>query len=179
MIIFPNAKIKYIHLTRGYAQTTNGLMDGWLSPTSFFAHNLGSMLNISGYSDHVEFGTKWWKFDFPPNWHEFINADLINVCANQWFSAHKAILDSNVSYLRVQFEEFIRAPSQTIKIILEYLGLNDMEIPSTLPLVMVTEKPKSYRWRKREREILALGERKDIQDMMNRLGYAMDPSTWV
>ncbi|HTD02483.1 sulfotransferase, partial [Undibacterium sp.] len=38
--LFPNADIQYLHLTRGYAQTVNGLMDGWLSPVGFFSHDL-------------------------------------------------------------------------------------------------------------------------------------------
>lgn len=83
--LFPNAEIKYIHLTRGYAQSVNGLMDGWLSPMGFFSHNLneaGVSLSIKGYSDLVEFGKNWWKFDLPPNWREFINSSLEEVCFN-------------------------------------------------------------------------------------------------
>ena len=56
--LFPNADIKYIHLTRGYAQSVNGLMDGWLSQIGFFSHDfrrVGLNLNIKGYSDRVPF----------------------------------------------------------------------------------------------------------------------------
>ncbi|MBI2426215.1 MAG: hypothetical protein HYV34_00010 [Candidatus Kerfeldbacteria bacterium] len=180
--LFPNAEIKYIHLTRGYAQTVNGLIDGWLSPIGFFAHDMEKAkitLAIKGYSDFLEFGKKWWKFDLPPNWRNFTGTNLVDVCANQWISAHKTILDSKISCLRVHFEDFISNPSQITKIILEYLGLKNMETPNDLPLVMAIEKPKPYRWQKREGEILALGERKEVKEIMGLLGYTMDPKTWL
>ena len=180
--LFPNAEIKYIHLTRGYAQTVNGLIDGWLSPTGFFAHDMEKVkitLKIKGYSDFVEFGKKWWKFDLPPNWKNFTEASLIDVCANQWISAHNAIIENKVSCLRIHFEDFISSPSKITRVILEYLGLENMESPNDLPLVMTVEKPKLYRWQKREKEILALGERKEITEMMRLLDYEMDPKTWL
>ena len=180
--LFPNAKIKYIHLTRGFAQTINGLMDGWLSPTGFFAHDMEKVkisLNIKGYSDFVEFGKKWWKFDLPPNWRHFTDANLIDVCANQWFSAHKAIIDSKISSLQIHFEDFISNPSKITKMILEHLGLSEVEVPDNLPSVMAVEKPTSYRWRKREKEMLILAERKEIKEMMELLGYTMNSQTWL
>ena len=180
--LFPNAEIKYIYLTRGYAQTVNGLIDGWLSPTGFFAHDMEKAkitLGIKGYSDFLEFGRKWWKFDLPPNWRNFTEANLIDVCANQWISAHKTILDSKISSLQVHFEDFISDPSKITKIILEYLDLKNMETPNNLPLVMTIEKPKPYRWRKREEKILALGERKEVKEIMDLLDYTMNPKTWL
>jgi len=180
--LFPQAYIHYLHLTRGFAQTVNGLMDGWLSQTGFFSHDLervAANLRIQGYSDKVPNGHKWWKFDLPPNWRNFIEANLIDVCLNQWISPHKLILETNLPCLRIHFEDFISNPSKITKIILEYLGLKNMETPTNLPLVMTIEKPTSYRWRKRAGNMLALGERREVREIMELLGYTMDPKIWL
>ncbi|MBI2410557.1 MAG: hypothetical protein HYV32_01490 [Candidatus Kerfeldbacteria bacterium] len=179
--IFPNAEIKYIHLTRGYAQSVNGLMDGWLSPVGFFSHNLkgaGISLNIKGYSDLVEFGKHWWKFDLPPNWQEFTTARLEDVCLNQWLSAHEAILESKVSKLQISFEQVLSEPKETIKQITTYLGLRELGSIS-LPVVMAIETPKARRWLKREKQMLKIGEQKEVREMMALLAYKMDSETWL
>ncbi len=179
--LFPNAKIKYIHLTRGYAQSVNGLMDGWLSPIGFFSHNLkkaGIDLSIKGYSDLVEFGKCWWKFDLPPNWREFITMNLEYVCLNQWISAHRTILESNLPKLQVSFENVLLEPKETIKKITDYLGLRELG-SITLPVVMAVETPKTRRWLKRENLLLKIGKQKAVKEIMGVLGYKMDPQTWL
>ena len=180
--LFPNADIKYIHLTRGFAQSVNGLMDGWLSPIGFFSHDLmqiGLNLDIKGYSDVVRFGKKWWKFDLPPNWREFTHASLEDVCLNQWLYAHQAILASEMRALRISFEEFLLAPSIAINKITDYLGLPSIKIQSSLPVVMAIETPRMKRWKKREHQLLKLGERQEVREMMGSLGYAMNSGTWL
>ncbi|NRR30730.1 hypothetical protein HSX11_11100 [Oxalobacteraceae bacterium] len=179
--LFPHAQVRYIHLCRGYAQSVNGLMDGWLSPRGFFAHDLrqaGSPLSIRGYSDRVLFGQRWWKFDLPPNWREFTRASLEEVCLNQWLSAHRAILASGVPALRVRFEDFLASPGQVCAEITRHLGLPALESEPALPVIMATEPPAARRWTKREQAMLALGERADVREMMERLGYAMEAATW-
>lgn len=180
--LFPNATIKYLHLTRGYAQSVNGLIDGWLSPVAFFSRDMskvGISLNIRGYSDRVDFGERWWKFDLPPNWRQFINASLEDVCLNQWLSAHRAIFDSQVKTLRVSFEAFISHPGDVIKEITDYLNLKDMGALPVFPVTMATEAPKLRRWEKRRDCLLRLGEREEVKTMMNELDYQMDPQTWL
>lgn len=180
--LFPNAEIKYIHLSRGYAQSVNGLMDGWLSPVGFFSHDLerdGTALQIQAYSDCVSFGKRWWKFDLPPNWREFRTAKLEEVCLNQWISAHRAILASGLPTLRLSFEEFISAPALVAKKVTDYLGLHEMQILPNLPVTMATDKPQSGRWKKREQQLLALGERPQVGRMMEALGYPMQAETWL
>ncbi|WP_255406971.1 sulfotransferase [Rhodoferax sp. OV413] len=180
--LFPNAEIKYIHLTRGYAQSVNGLMDGWLSPVGFFSHDLrhvGVNLNVKGYSDCVPFGRWWWKFDLPPNWREFLEEKLENVCLNQWISAHQSVLASGVGALRISFEDFLDEPDTTIQKIQQYLGLPAMKLENSLPLLMATDVPKSKRWHKRRDLILSLGKSEEVEVMMELLGYEMNPESWV
>lgn len=180
--LFPNAEIKYIHLSRGYAQSVNGLMDGWLSPLGFFSHDLqhsGTALEIRAYSDCVSFGKHWWKFDLPPNWREFRTARLEEVCLNQWISAHRSILASGLPTLRLSFEEFISAPALEVKKVTDYLGLQEMQTLPALPITMATDTPQSGRWKKREQQLLALGERPQVGRMMEALGYPMQAKTWL
>lgn len=180
--LFPNADIKYIHLSRGYAQSVNGLMDGWLSPVGFFSHDLkqaGLRLAIRGYSDRVEFGSKWWKFDLPPNWREFTAANLEDVCLNQWLSTHQTILASGVRALRISFEDFLVNPAVVTQKITRHLDLQEMAARTALPVTMATEAPKLRRWRKRSELLLAMGRRQEVRAMMETLEYKMDPETWL
>ncbi|MEO6278011.1 hypothetical protein [Roseateles sp.] len=180
--LFPNAEVTYIHLTRGFAQSVNGLMDGWLYPLGFFSHDLSKInveLAIQGYSDTVPFGRKWWKFDLPRNWRKFTHAKLEEVCLNQWYSTHKAILQSGACSLSVSFEDFIASPAVTLRRITDHLGLPAMALPGALPVKMATEPPSSRRWRKRGPLFLNLSRRPEVRELMDQLGYPMDPDTWL
>jgi hypothetical protein len=180
--LFPNAQIKYLYLTRGYAQTVNGLMDGWLSPVGFFSHDVGKIgipLSIKGYSDRVAYGKQWWKFDMPPNWREFTHASLEEVCLNQWLSTHRSIRASRVSTLRIRFETFVQNPAAVIDQVMASFGMSPMRLPASLPVTMATDKPKSRRWEKRKERLLALGQRAEVREMMEALDYEMVPAKWV
>ncbi|HJV01466.1 MAG TPA: hypothetical protein VJ752_13040 [Burkholderiaceae bacterium] len=179
--LFPHADIKYIHLTRGYAQAVNGLIDGWQSPVGFFSHDLrwaGVDLRIGGYTDVLPFGRRWWKFDMPPNWREFTAAPLEQVCLNQWLSPHRAVLQADVPALRLRFEDFLADPVAAMGRITGYLGLAPMAMQAQLPVTMATEQPARQRWRKREQALLALGRQPEVAAMMAALGYDMDPEGW-
>jgi hypothetical protein len=180
--LFPKAEVTYIHLTRGYAQSVNGLMDGWLYPLGFFSHDLskvGCELGIQGYSDQVSFGRKWWKFDLPRNWRRFTHAPLEEVCLNQWYSIHAAILRRGVCSLRVSFEDFIANPALVLGRITDHLGLPPMALAGALPVKMATDPPQPGRWHKRAATLMQLNARPDVRTMMAMLGYSMDERTWV
>jgi hypothetical protein len=179
--LFPNAEIKYIHLTRGFAQTLNGLMDGWLSDTGFFAHDVSiikEQLNIEGYSDVKPYGSKWWKFDLPPNWRDYKDAPLHEVCLNQWHSAHTHILNSRKQCLHIKFEDFLTNPSETANKITEYLGIKPINVDN-IPVVMSTFAPEQHRWLKRSALIHELSDRHDVKELMSELTYKMEPELWV
>ncbi len=180
--LFPQAEIQYIHLTRGYAQSVNGLMDGWLSPKGFFAHDMaraGTALRIGGYSDATPFGQRWWKFDLPPNWRQFIQSGLGDVCLNQWLASNEAILASGVPALRMAFEAFMDQPAAQLQRIGDLLGLSNLSLPAQLPVTMATDAPGALRWRKREQALLDMGQRPPVWSMMERLGYTMNPESWT
>ena len=180
--LFPNAEVTYIHLTRGFAQSVNGLMDGWLYPLGFFSHDLskiGCELAIQGYSDRVTFGRKWWKFDLPCNWRRFTQAKLEEVCLNQWYSIHEAILQRGVCTLRVSFEDFVASPAWVLRRVTDHLGLPAMALPGALPIKMATDPPRPRRWHKRGSMLMDLSRRPEVRDMMGLLGYPMDSRTWL
>jgi len=180
--LFPAAEVTYIHLTRGFAQSVNGLMDGWLYPLGFFSHDLGKIgceLAIQGYSDRVPFGRKWWKFDLPCNWRKFIGARLEDVCLNQWYSAHEAILRRGVCSLRVSFEDFVARPAAVMQRVTDHLELPAMALPGTLPVKMATAPPRPSRWHRRRRMLMDLGRRPEVREMMGLLGYAMEADRWL
>jgi hypothetical protein len=180
--LFPRAEVTYIHLTRGFAQSVNGLMDGWLYPLGFFSHDLskiGCELAIQGYSDRVSFGRKWWKFDLPRNWRRFTGAKLEEVCLNQWYSVHEAILQRGACTLRVPFEDFVASPAAVLGRITDHLGLPAMDLPGGLPVKMATEPPRSRRWHKRGPMLMDLSRRPEVRDMMGLLGYSMDSDAWL
>lgn len=179
--LFPQAEVRYIHLTRGYAQSVNGLMDGWLSRTGFFAHDMaraGIRLQISGYSERSEFGHRWWKFDLPPNWREFIAARLEDVCLNQWLSCHRCILESGVPAHRIAFEDFLADPAATLARVSEWLGLGPAPALDDLPVTMATEAPAAGRWHKRRALLLPMAQRAAVARTMRELGYGLEPEAW-
>ena len=189
--LFPNAEIKYLHMTRGFAQSVNGLMDGWLHDKGFFAKNVSinrHVLNIEGYTDIKPYGDKWWKFDLPPNWKEFKDKPLHEVCANQWASAHEHILKlknnnvytdrDNTNYMQLKFEDFLNEPQKMMNDVTDFIGIKPISV-ANLPLVMITNKPRKYRWHKRKKEIRELAKQPRIKTLMNNLNYSMEESTWI
>jgi len=179
--LFPQAQVCYLHLVRSVAACVNGLIDGWLSPVGFHAHDMrkhGLSLAIGGYSEQCVGGERWWKFDLPPNWRSFINAPLEEVCLNQWLSCHRHIIDSGIAALPVRFESFLSDPAGVLERTCEWLGLPPMPQPPELPVTMATEAPAPGRWRKRSSQLLPLAQRAEVADMMHALGYGAAPEQW-
>jgi hypothetical protein len=179
--LFPHAQVRYLHLVRSAAACVNGMMDGWLSPIGFHAHDMqrhGVTLAIGGYSDQCAGGQRWWKFDLPPNWRSFINAPLEEVCLNQWLSCHRHILDSGVAALPIRFESFLADPADVLDRTCEWLGLPPLAQVPELPVTMATEAPAPGRWRKRSAQLLPLAQRAEVADMMHALGYGLAPEQW-
>jgi hypothetical protein len=88
-------------------------------------------------------------------------------------------LASKVPALRISFEDFLTSPQAIVRKMTNYLGLRELKPPSRLPVTMATEIPKLRRWKKRESQLLQLGERKQVRAMMELLGYEMNPELWL
>jgi hypothetical protein len=180
--LFPNAQVRYLHLSRNFAACVNGMMDGWLSPVGFHAHDVqrhGVTLDVGGYSEQCEGGRRWWKFDLPPNWRSFVAAPLEEVCLNQWLSCHRHIVDSGVAALPLHFESFLADPAGVLARACEWLELAPMPQAPRLPVTMATEAPAPGRWLKRSAQLLPMAQRAEVADVMHALGYGMAPERWL
>ena len=191
--LFPNARLRLIHLTRNAAAAINGLYDGWRYPEGFYSIHLPGQLNINGYSNvFPEFGHDWWQYDLPPGWSEWTAQPLEEVCGFQWRSAHRAILDfiaahPRVDVHRIHFEDLIASEARaraTIDRLIDWLGITpDQALAQTtlltMPLVMSTDKPRHRRWFEKAALLDPVLKRTDTGALMAQLGYAHDPETWL
>jgi len=186
--LFPDARLRLLHLTRNVAASVNGLYDGWRYP-GFYAHRLPVVLSIGGYSDLAGgYGERWWKFDLPPGWREMVTAPLEEVCAFQWRSAHAALLaEAPPDVLRLRFEDVVGAVdarASVARALGDWLGTGDdpplrQALERGLPPVMATSAPRRQRWFSRALQLGPVLLDARNQKLMKELGYAPDPATWT
>lgn len=182
-MLFPNASVRIVHLTRNPAASINGLIDGW-HHWGFFSRNVaqnhGVELRIKDYSDVYEWGTQWWKFALPPNWQSVAKATLAEVCAFQWVSANRAILNSvqtgeSDGYLPIRFEDILRSPEHREKAynrITSFMGVGSLKaLQRNLPVVMATKPPMPDRWRLRSKVLMPVLHSSAVEEMALKLGY--------
>lgn len=183
--LFPNATVRVLHLTRNVAASVNGLYDGWRYP-AFHSHASELPLSIAGYSETAPEGHRWWKFDRPPGWQSLRERRLEDVCAFQWRSAHGAILESGADRFRLAFEDVMansarQAPA--LSALAHWLGVPvepelTRILTGALPVVMATAQPRHRRWFARVDLLTPLLADPSLRELMERLGYDPDPSTY-
>jgi hypothetical protein len=185
--LFPNARIRVLHLTRNPAASINGLFDGWRYPRGFFSHDLGLQLDIRDYTRTAAWSGRWWKFDLPPGWRAEVARQLAHVAAFQWLAAHRAVFDftsRGADVFRVAFEDVLGPNARaTLDGLFRWMGVEpDAPIANRtvaeMPHVMVTDRPRARRWFERQAIIEPVLRRPDVMEMAVRLGYKSDPSTW-
>lgn len=188
--LFINANIRYIHLMRNPAASINGLMDGW-QYNGFFSHKVNKKMDIIGYTDKFpDFGKYWWKFDLPDGWENHIHESLEKVCAFQWYSAHKSILDyydnNKVDYLQIAFEKIIQSSDHRNNICLKLANWLSIEpelfnklINFNLPFVMATTMPRHFRWMDKIELLRPIIHEKYITDILIRMGYEKNQHEWI
>lgn len=186
--LFPNARLRVLHLTRNPAASVNGLIDGWRHH-GFHSYRLPVPLRIAGYVDYRPADRHWWKFDLPPGWADHIAEPLARVCAFQWRSSHEAIMAeldrSAIDCLRVRFEDLTRdADSRVTELrrISSWLGIPfegslGRAAYSGIDPVVATRAPRPRRWLDRAGEVRpVLGG--EVAETARRLGYD-SPDTWI
>lgn len=185
--------LRLIHLQRNPASSINGLLDGWRYRAGFHACCLPpGTLEIGGYTEQVAGGDQWWKFDMPPGWQGLHRAPLIDVCAMQWASAHRAILGwraahPEVDCLPVRFEDFLRDMPGEVDRVLGWIGCPDPALSAGLrtppPPRMSTGRPRHRRWFGRSGEILPALASPEIRALIADLGYdrpgSAAPDGWI
>jgi hypothetical protein len=178
--------LRVVHLTRNPASSINGLLDGWMFQ-GFHSHRVGS-LAIDGYSGVTAGGTDWWKFDLFPGWETYRAATLYDVCAAQWSSAHRAILDwrtrnPHADVLQIRFEDFLRSPREVIGRIYDWIGIEldstlSKALEKSLPQVMATVQSRPRRWLERAALLNPVLQRPEIMSLAGELVYD-DRREWI
>jgi hypothetical protein len=184
--LFPNAAVTYVHLTRGFAQTVNGLMDGWTkNELGFISNPVGlaaQPLDIQGYS-RSEITRSYWCFDLFPGWEQYRSQPLVEVCAQQWLQAHRHIVQTFAPASRISFESFYEDREAFCDQLQAVTGINLSDYDWS-ERVMSTEPPAPYRWKKRADIFQNLPTHLEVQtveeviEMQEYLGYYMEESTW-
>ncbi|MET0415109.1 MAG: hypothetical protein ABW022_03700 [Actinoplanes sp.] len=185
--LFRQARVRVVHLTRAPEPSVNGLIAAWLH-RGFFSRTVGEELAIGGYSDVLgEWAAHWWNFDLPPGWTDMTKEPLEAVCAFQWASAHRAILDeigrSGVDCLTVRHEDLVGPGSRrqaTMRALGAWLGLPPAEIERltalTVDPVSATAKPDENRWRRNAHMIEPALRPAQIREVAADLGYHVNSS---
>ena len=183
--VFPNARIRVIHLTRNPAAAVNGLRDGWLH-AGFFTCRSDQPLQIAGYTDRCpSWGSAWWNYDVPPGWREWCERPLVEVCAFQWAAAQRATVEGAAAIgaplHRIAFEEIARPGprrGRALSTLARWLEIDPAPLDADIPVVMATAAPRPRRWTE-NRDALApiLGD-SALRELAQALGYEADPSAW-
>ncbi len=178
--LFPAAGYRNVRLTRHPMAAISGLMDGWRS-RGFFSRDVGGLaeLAIKGYSEPAKPWTRrWWKFDLPPGWAGYAGKSLAEVCAFQWVSANRRILDDSSSGLlgetiSVKYEDLLRPETlgRELERIAGFAGLpgGPAAAAHTEVPVMTVTPPRPHKWLKRREELLPLVS--GLKDISSELGY--------
>jgi hypothetical protein len=178
--LFPDARLRIIHLTRNPAAAINGLIDGWLHH-GFFSHNLAgrAVLTIDGYAGW--WAGSWWNFDLPPGWRCLVRQPLASVCAAQWAAAHNAILaglpgqDTQIARVRAEDVLNARRRRRTITQLLEFCAVRPAA-PPRARVVLATDDPKPARWHARAVQLESVLADPVIRECSGRLGYGPLPT---
>lgn len=186
--LFPGARIRVLHLTRNPAASLNGLYDGWRH-NGFHAHRMDEPLEITGYAEDCPADRWWWKFDLPPGWRRYTRASLIEVCAFQWYSCHRAVLDGlaggDIEHIRVRFEDLISGPQVRVPAFERLAGWLGVPFDGSfrravldgVAPVAATAPPSPGRWRSRAGMIEA-GIDERVRSVAEELDYAANDD-WI
>jgi len=181
--LFPQARLRVIHLARNPAATINGLIDGWRS-SKYQSFKVGG-LAIPGYSDLGEaWRQDWWKFDLAPGWESHRRAPLAEVCAWQWQISQSTIFDwidqHQPETFLLKYEELIDSQGSAAAVVhrlCSWLGIQEPPAASS-KIMNASQPPRRYRWHDKRQQIapvLALGT---ILPLAQRLGYSPDVDQW-
>jgi hypothetical protein len=172
--LFPAACVRVLHLTRNPAASVNGLIDGWRSPWFF----------------NVRARERWWKYDVPPRWQQLAEANLAQVAAEQWRSAHQAVLDTvtgtGMETLRLRYEDVVGEPARREAAAVALAGFLGVDagvmraaVLAGVPPVMATAPPQRRRWSGSDNDLAPALAEPAIWETAAALGYEVEERLWI
>ena len=127
----------------------------------------------------------------PPDWQEWTERPLVEVCAFQWLRAHGAILEETQSAaqsdtFRFPFEALIGAADQrdaTLTRLASWWAIPAESLTRVaaagLQPIMATSAPRKFRWMDRSHELAPALKNPCVRMMMRELGYDTDVAQWL
>lgn len=167
--VFPNAL--YIFLLRDARANLSSMMEAWR------ARRWVTYPHLRGWQGPP------WSLLLPPGWQELNGRTLEEICAFQWHSANRIVLEDlqkipRQRWTTVNYQSLLDEPEATIEKLCGFAGLAMDErlrtrLQKPLPLSRLTHtRPAADKWRKNEREIESvLNSLGDIEGRLQLIGY--------
>ena len=151
--VFPDARFIYLH--REPQANIASIVEAW-------AAGLQTGRFVT-FRDLPGWDRPGWCFLLPPGWRECIGRSLFDIAAFQWAASNEAILDALPAgrSCMVSYESLVDDPQASIASVCEFAGVPVPDnIAAQLPLSRTTiSRPASDKWRRYEKEIVALESR--------------------
>ncbi len=177
--LFPNAH--FVFIQRDGRDNISSMMDGWRHDGHF---RLSQFLGPSPAPVAINGGEfQEWSFFLPPDWRDYNEATLEEVCAYQWIMANRMALDAKQSippsqWIHLRYEDIFERPVAMFQGAFERLGIPFTEdlrqhCANLQPTSIVKGAPKKQKWKEHNPEAI---QRilPTIRPMMEELGYSMD-----
>lgn len=167
--IFPDAL--YIYLFRDVRENLSSMMEAWR------ARRWVTYPRLPGWQGPP------WSLLLPPGWQNISGSSLAQICAFQWDSANRILLNDLEQVPRhrwtaVSYKSLLDDTEKTVNDLCDWSGLELDErlrtrVQNPLPLSRLTQtQPAAEKWRKNEAEIeLVLPSLEAIESRMTAVGY--------
>jgi len=167
--VFPDAR--YIFLLRDARANLSSMMEAWRSGRWV------TYPRLRGWRGPP------WSLLLPPGWQQLNGQSLERICAFQWHSANRIVLEDlqrvpRQRWITVNYQSMVDEPEQTIERLCEFAGLEMDErlrrrLQKPLPLSRLTHTPPdAEKWRKNQREIESVMESlAEIEAQLELVGY--------
>jgi hypothetical protein len=167
--VFPDAH--YVFLLRDVRANISSMMEAWR------ARKWVTYPRLPGWQGPP------WSLLLPPGWQALNGCPLERICAFQWSSANRFILEDlqNIPerrWMTVNYQSLLDDTESTVEKVCEFAGLEldsrlRRRLQGTLPLSRFTlTQPAAEKWRKNQREIESvLGSLSELETTLQVHGY--------
>lgn len=174
--LFPDAHFVYVKRSPG--DNINSLMEGWRRPEEFatWSENLPYDVAIDGGD------IRRWCFFLPDEWQKYLNATLEEVCAFQYESINRAILDAGMNipheqWHEVHYEDLVNDPVSAFQKIYEGCGLGFTEEISRHCRTVLSKPYNAFssieldKWLHSQNREKIMRVLPDVSEIAERMGY--------